>query len=66
MKLRQAVDLKKNQSTLTKKFRDLLHIAGMGSSLGVGFNPGSPDRIIPNLIRMEIMMIKRNYFKSHW
>merc|ERR1712156_825685 len=23
--------------------RDLLHIAGMGSSLGVGFNPGSPD-----------------------
>ena len=66
MKFRQAVDLKKNQSSLTKKFRDLLHIAGMGSSLGVGFNPGSPDRIIPNLIRMEIMMIKRNYFKSHW
>jgi len=23
--------------------RDLLHIAGMGSALGVGFNPGSPD-----------------------
>merc|ERR1719362_1038894 len=23
--------------------RDLLHIAGMGSSLGVGFNPASPD-----------------------
>ena len=54
MKFRQAVDLKKNQSTLTRKFRDLLHIAGMGSSLGVGFNPGSPDTIIPNLIIMEI------------
>jgi hypothetical protein len=24
-------------------FRDLLHIAGMGSALGVGFNPSSPD-----------------------
>ena len=24
-------------------FRDLLHIAGMGSALGVGFNPNSPD-----------------------
>ena len=23
--------------------RDLLHIAGMGSALGVGFNPNSPD-----------------------
>ena len=23
--------------------RDLLHIAGMGSALGVGFNPGSSD-----------------------
>jgi len=23
--------------------RDLLHIAGMGSALGAGFNPGSPD-----------------------
>ena len=24
-------------------YRDLLHIAGMGSALGVGFNPNSPD-----------------------
>ena len=57
MKFRQAVDLKKNQSTLTRKFRDLLHIAGMGSSLGVGFNPGSLDKIIPTLIIMEIIMM---------
>ena len=53
----EAVQLKKNQSALTRKCRDLLHIAGMGSSLGVGFNPGSPDKIIPKLIIMEIMMI---------
>ena len=66
MKFRQAVDLKKNQSTLTKKFRDLLHIAGMGSSLGVGFNPGSPDRIIPNLIIMEIMMMITIILQSNW
>ena len=57
MKFRQALDLKKNQSTLTRKCRDLLHIAGMGSSLGVGFNPGSPDTIIPKLIIMEIIMM---------
>ena len=62
MKFRQAVDLKKNQLTRTKIFRDLLHIAGMGSSLGVGFNPGSPDRIIPNLIIMEIMMMIKLFY----
>ena len=61
MKFRQAVDLKKNQSTLTKKFRDLLHIAGMGSSLGVGFNPGSPDTMIPNLMKLEIFDENNNY-----
>ena len=27
-----------NYSKLKKNFRDLLHIAGMGSALGVGFN----------------------------
>ena len=62
MKLRQAVNLKKNQSTLTKKFRDLLHIAGMGSSLGVGFNPGSPDTIIPKLILIEMMMMIQLFY----
>ena len=28
---------------VVKYCRDLLHIAGMGSALGVGFNPNSPD-----------------------
>ena len=65
MKFRQAVDLKKNQSSLTKKFRDLLHIAGMGSSLGVGFNPGSPDTIIPKLIMIEMMMMMIQLFYYH-
>ena len=41
---------------MTRKIRDLLHIAGMGSSLGVGFNPGSPDTMIPDLIIMEIRL----------
>ena len=66
MRFRQAVDLKKNQSKVTKKFRDLLHIAGMGSSLGVGFNPGSPDTMIPNLMKLEIMMKITIILQSHW
>jgi len=32
-------DMRESEDT----YMDLLHIAGMGSSLGVGFNPGSPD-----------------------
>ena len=33
----------------------------MGSSLGVGFNPGSPDTMIPNLMKLAIFDENNNY-----